>query len=50
MLSHGVVQLVVCSGDRVLGIADLADVCRALLASGDAALPARRPAAGLPAP
>jgi hypothetical protein len=41
---------VVCSGDRVLGIADLADVCRALLASGDAALPARRPAAGLPAP
>ena len=50
MLSHGVMQLLVCSGDRVLGIADLADVCRALLASGDAAVPARRPSAGPPAP
>ena len=50
MLSHGVLQLLVCSGDRVLGIADLADVCRALLASGDAAVPSRRPAAGPPSP
>ncbi len=46
MLSHGVMQLLVCSGDRVLGIADLADVCRAVLASDKAAVLPRRPAAG----
>jgi CBS domain-containing protein len=49
MLSHGVMQLLGCSGDRVLGIADLADVCRAVLASDEAAVLPRRPAAGPPA-
>ena len=46
MPSHGVVQLLVCSDDRVSGIADLADVCRAVLASDEAVVFPRRPAAG----
>ena len=46
MLSHGIMQLLVCSGDRVLGIADLADVCRAVPASERAAVLPRRPAVG----
>ena len=50
MLSHRVMQLLVCSGDRVLGITDRADVCRAALASEEAAVLPRRPAAGPPAP
>lgn len=50
MLSHGVMQLLVCSGDRLLGIADLADVCRAVLVPEEAAVLPRRPAAGPPAP
>ena len=50
MLSHGVMQLLVCSGDRLLGIADLAGVCRAVLVPEEAAVLPRRPAAGPPAP
>jgi CBS domain-containing protein len=50
MLSHGVTQLVVRSGDRVLGIADLADVCREVLAPEPVAVLPRRPAAGPPVP
>ena len=50
MPSHGVRQLLVCSDDRVWGIADLADVCRAVLASDEAALLPRWPAAEPPAP
>jgi hypothetical protein len=50
MLPHGVMQPLVCSDDRVLGIADRADVCRAVLASDEAAVLPRRPAAGPPAP
>ena len=50
MLLHRVMQLVVCRGDRVLGIADLADVCRAVLASEEAAVLPPRSAAGPFAP
>ena len=50
MLSHGVMQLLVCSGNRVVGIADRADLCRAMLASDEAALLPRWPAAEPPAP
>ena len=50
MLSHGIMQLLVCGGDRVLGIADLADVCRAAPASDAVAVLPRRPAAGPSAP
>jgi signal-transduction protein with cAMP-binding, CBS, and nucleotidyltransferase domain len=49
-LSHGVVQLVIRGGDQVLGIADLADVCREVLAPESVAVLQRRPAAGPPVP
>ena len=50
MLLHRVMQLLVCRGDRVLGVADLADVCREVLASQEAAVLRRPQAAGPPAP
>ena len=50
MLLHRVMQLLVCRGDRVLGVADLADVCREVLASQEAAVLPRPQVAGPPAP